>query len=104
MFDAGARDAIYADPPIRGRYTPLGLDESLFEKSLEGRVERALFDLQEVSRGLLNALDERVAVHRLLLEEAKHHHLERAGEQVARFGLGHCGVGDERAHPKLLKA
>ena len=38
----------------------------------------------------VNALHEGVAVHRLLLEEPEHHHLEGAGEEVAGFGAGHA--------------
>jgi hypothetical protein len=41
---------------------------------------------------LLDALHERVAVQRLLLEEAKHHHFQRAWEEIA------CGVVEYRRH------
>jgi hypothetical protein len=34
-------------------------------------------------------LDERVAVQRLLFQQPEHHHLESAGEKVARLYVGH---------------
>ena len=58
-------------------------------------VERALFNMQQVVRRLLNALHQCVAVQRFALQEAQDHHLERAGEEVARFGSRHGDRGPE---------
>ena len=87
MLGAGARDAIDAHAAIGRRHAPLGVDETVLEQTLKGGVERALLDLEQVARRLLDALHERVSVHRLLLEEAEHHHLERARKEVARLRL-----------------
>jgi hypothetical protein len=58
---------------------------------------------------VLYALDQRVAVHPLLLEEAKDHHLECAWKKVASLDVAHGMAGLEvdgygGEHPDLLKA
>ena len=89
MSRPGARDGIDAHATVGGRHAPFGLDEAVLEQSLKGGVERAFFHLEEVTRRLLNTLDERVAVQRLLFQQPEHHHLESAGEKVARLYVGH---------------
>jgi hypothetical protein len=58
------------------------------EDTLKGGIERSFFDLEEVARGLLDGLSERVAVERALLECMQDHHLERAGEEVTAVFTG----------------
>jgi len=45
--------------------------------------------VQQVLRQPLNVLHQGVAVQRLPRQGLQDHHLERAGKEIARFGVGH---------------
>src|SRR3954462_2409722 len=72
------------------RNFPLGLDPALVLETMEGRIERALVDLQDVSRNLLDALGDGPAVQGILLQRAQDQQIERAGQQIwrSRHGVG----------------
>src|SRR5579862_1333145 len=86
---ARRRQLIDADLSVSRRHAPLRLDESFLEEPLERGIERSLFHLQKMLGRLLDALDERVPVHRLVAQEAKHHHFECAGEEITRGVIWH---------------
>jgi hypothetical protein len=51
-------------------------------ETMERRVERALVDLQDVLRDLLNALGDRPAVERLRLQRPQDEQVERARKEI----------------------
>src|SRR3954470_12566899 len=82
------------------RYFPLGLDPALVLEAMEGRIERALVDLQDVSRNLLDTLGDGPAVQGILLQRAQDQQSERAGEQIWRSRHG----VDSRHYKRLVSA
>src|SRR5262245_23035768 len=64
---------------------------------MEGRVERALVDLQDVSRNLLDAIGDGPAVQGIVLQRAQDQQIERAGQQIGR-----SRHGVDRRHYELL--
>jgi hypothetical protein len=77
------RDLVGSYSAIGGGDAPLGPDQLPFEKALERRIERALFDLEQVFGSLLDVLDEGIAVRRLTAKGLEDHHFECAGKQIA---------------------
>src|SRR4029079_4755487 len=67
---------------------------------MEGRIERALVDLQDVLGDLLDALGDGPAVQGILLQRAQDQQIERAGQQV---GGSRHGV-DSRQYKVLVSA
>src|SRR5262245_57508925 len=76
---------------------PRRLDPALVLETMEGRIERALVDLQDVPRNLLDALGDGPTVQGILLQRAQDQQIERAGQQVGR-----SRHGVDRRHYKLL--
>src|SRR4051812_42586347 len=64
---------------------------------MESRIERALVDLQDVSRNLLDALGDGPAVQGIVLQRAQDQQIERAGQQIGR-----SRHGVDRRHYELL--
>src|ERR687891_1703351 len=79
------------------RDLPLGLDPALVLETMEGRIERALVDLQDVSGNLLDPLGDGPAVQGILLQRAQDQQIERAGQQIGR-----SRHGVDRRHYKVL--
>src|ERR1700677_1956506 len=75
-------DPVGSHAPIRGRDFPRCLIQTSLEKPLQSWIERPLFNLQEVSRSLLNVLDHCIAIDRLTLQRLENNHLERAGKKI----------------------
>ena len=71
---------------------PLGFNPALMLETMEGRVERALVNLQDGLGDLLNALRDRPAVQRLGLQRPKDEQVERARQKI-RDGVSSHGVG-----------
>src|SRR5450631_2459116 len=63
----------------------LSLQQAFLQHSLQRRVERALFHLQQVVGNLLDVLHQRIAMHGLQPQRLQNHHLQCAGEKVAMF-------------------
>jgi len=70
---------------VCGGDTPFGFDQIFLKQPLESWIQRTFFYLQEIVRGSLDVLDERVAVQRLALQCSENHHLQRAGKEVPLF-------------------
>src|SRR5262245_36555506 len=70
------------------RDPPLGLDPALVLEAMEGRIQRALIDLQDVLGNLLDALGDGPAVQGILLQRAQNQQIERAGQQIGRSRHG----------------
>src|SRR5262245_56404909 len=81
---AGRGEAVILGAAAQLRDFPLGLDPALVLEPMEGRIERALVDLQDVSRNLLDALGDGPAVLGVLLQRAQDQQIERAGQQIGR--------------------
>src|SRR5215207_113691 len=70
----------------RLRHAPLGLDEPFALHAVERRVERALADLERVVGGVLDPPRDAVAVARAPGEGLEDQGVERAVQQLGRFG------------------
>src|SRR5262252_9443547 len=64
---------------------PLRLDKALTFESVQGRIERALSELQDALGPLLDAFGNPPSVHRFELQRLEHQHIERALQQIASF-------------------
>jgi len=82
-------ELVSTNATIGGRNAPLGFHQLFLEKTLECRIERAFFNLEQVVGGALDVLDEGVAVEWLALQRAENHHLQGAGEKVSLCGFLH---------------
>jgi len=77
--------------PINSRWSTLGRDPRLsiqpafLQHSLQRRVERTLFYLEQVIGDLLDVLHQRIAMHGLQSQRLENHDLQCAGEKVAMF-------------------
>ena len=89
VLGADGRQGVNPNAAVGGGDGPLGFDQVFLEKALEGGVERAFFDLQQIVGGALDVLDEGVAVEWLAFEGAENHHFEGTGEEVALLGFFH---------------
>ena len=82
VLPAGWRELVAAHAPAAGRHAPARAHASGLEQTLQGGIERAFLDAQQVVRGPLNVLDESVAVQRLLPQHLENHHLQCPGEEL----------------------
>ena len=55
LFSAGGGERVVSRPPIVLGDSPTGLDPSPALESVQSRVQRALLDLKNIARDLLNA-------------------------------------------------
>ena len=85
---SGRRQAVVLGAPAELRHRPFGFDPAPMLEAMQGRVERALVDLEHVFGDLLDALGDRPPVLRILLERAQDQQVERAGKQVGGAGHG----------------
>ena len=79
---ARRRQPVVLRAPAELRHRPFGLDPALVLEAVQGRVERALVDLQHVLGDLLDAFGDRPAVQGILLQRAQDEQVERAGQQI----------------------
>jgi len=82
MAGAGGGDPVDADAAAGGGDIPMGFEPAVLEHALEGRVERAFLDLEEILGGTLDLLREGIPVEGAALEGAEDHHFEGSGEEV----------------------
>jgi hypothetical protein len=95
MPGAGRSEFVGAHTAVCGRNAPLGFYEFRFQEALQGGVEGAFFDLEQIVGGALDVLRESIAVKRLNFQSAQNHHLESAGEKIAWFVGFHRCQGSE---------
>src|SRR5262249_7518427 len=88
LFAPRASEVVVLGAAIVFRSAPLGLDPTLLLHSVERRVERSFFDLQNVFGQLLDPLRYFVTVERAALERPENQHRQCALNQV-RFRLSH---------------
>ena len=84
---ARRREPVILGPAAELGHLPLSFEPALMLEPVQGRVERALVDLQHVFGNLLDALRDRPAVQGVLLQRAQDEQVERAGQQIG--GSGH---------------
>ena len=90
MLRTRVRQPVDPNPAICGRSAPLRLNQLLFEKPLEGGIERTFFDLKQVIGGALDVLRECVAVQGLPFQRPENHHLQGARKEVSLRLFGHA--------------
>src|SRR5262249_9849253 len=90
-----AGPGVIAGAPLVSVTPPLRWEEPLPLQPIEGRVQRALAELEDVLRPLLDSFGDAPAVHGLELQRLEHEHVERALQEVASF-LGHPSPFDGR--------
>jgi len=75
-------------PPEFGN-APFGIDPALVFEAVQSGIERALIDLQDLPRDLLNALGDCPAVHGFGLQRAQNEEIERALQEIETGALRH---------------
>src|SRR4029453_16016847 len=96
MLLAGWRELVAAHAPPAGRHAPACAHAARLEQTLQCGIKRTFLDAQQVVRGLLNVLDETVAVERRLPQHLEDHHLQGPREEVfaaARLRTHSCLQG-----------
>src|SRR6185369_1670103 len=83
---AAGGEAIEAGLPLVLGFPPFALDEALALEAIEGGVERALLDLEALTRDLLDAEENAVSVARAEGHGLQDEHVEGALEEVRRPG------------------
>src|SRR5687768_5279322 len=95
MPSSGGCERVVPRTAIVLRDAPLRLDQALALEAIEGGVERALAELKNLLRPLLEAFGNAPAMHRLELHRAEHEHVERALQDIfsgsEAFGIAHHG-------------
>ena len=86
LLPSRRRQPVVLGPPAELGHLPLGFDPALMLEPVQGRVERALVDLEHVLGNVLDALGDRPAMERVLLQRAKDQQVQRSGEQI--WGAG----------------
>ncbi len=90
LLTAGFGDFVDAGAAIVGGDAPDAVDPAVQFEALEGGVEGAFLDEEFVVRGLLDVLDDAVAVEVAEGKGAEDEHVQGAGEGVVLLGLaGH---------------
>ena len=79
---AGPRQPVVLGLAVVLGRVPLGSIQPACFETMERGIERALIDLQHVSRDLLDALRDAPAVHRLERQRLQDEHVERALEEI----------------------
>src|SRR5689334_14385139 len=79
----GGGNGVVARTPSGGRLIPFARDESGAQQTLEGRVERSFFDVNDVGGGALDVLRDAVAVHSAEAQRSKDEHVEGTGDELA---------------------
>jgi hypothetical protein len=89
---SGCGQLVILGPAAQFRDGPLGFAPPLVLEAMQRRIKRALVDLQDILRDLLNALRDRPAMQRGRLQRPEDEQIERAGQEVgnimARFAEG----------------
>src|SRR5436189_4601863 len=75
-------NSVVARAPVVLARAPFGFDPSAPDHRLEGRVERALVDVEDVAGDLAELEGQSPAVHGLRAEEFEREHLERAANDL----------------------
>src|SRR5213594_2715980 len=83
------RQLVRANAAIRGRNAPISFHQPLLEQPLKSRIERSLFNLQQIVRRSLDVLRERIAMQRLPLQRSENHHLQRPAKKVSLLAAFH---------------
>jgi hypothetical protein len=79
---AGAREGVILGAAILLGHAPGCLDPALVFEPMESRIERALLDLQDVARQLLDPFREGPAMLRLELQRFQNEEVERPLNEV----------------------
>ena len=78
----GGGEPVVLGPPAQLRDSPFGFDPALMLEAMERRVKRALVDLQDILRDLLDAFGDRPAMQRLGLQRPEDEQVEGTRKQV----------------------
>src|ERR1700730_11576916 len=70
-----------------GRDTSLSFQQTFLQHSLQRRIERALFYLEQIVGNLLDVLHQRIAMHGLQAQRLENHNLQCAGERSRCSGF-----------------
>jgi len=89
-------DVVLGAPVIRGG-APVGFDEALPLQAAEGGKQRAGVDLENAAADLLDAQADAIAVQWLQRQGLQDEHVERALNQLSRFGRHASTVSSRRS-------
>src|SRR5580692_2752695 len=87
MTNACSREPVNPRRSTLGRDPSLSFQQAFLQHSLQRRIERALFHLEQVVGDQLDMLHQRIAMHGLQPQRLENHDLQCAGEKVAMFGV-----------------
>src|SRR5271154_6608584 len=85
MTNACSSEPINSRWSALGRGSSFGLQQAHLQHSLQRRIERALFHLEQVFGNLLDVLHQRIAMHGLQPQRLENHDLQRARKKIAMF-------------------
>jgi hypothetical protein len=86
LFEAGAGEAVVLGLASAFRELPFGTDPAGLFDAVEGGIEGAFFDAEELVADTLDAGGDAVAVHGFVLEDFEDEEIEGALEDVVGFG------------------
>jgi len=89
VLSSCVRQLVDTNPTVGRGHTPLRLNPSLFEHSLESGIQRSFFNLEQLIGRFLDVPDQGIAMHGRAFERLEDHHLQGAGKKVAAFGGFH---------------
>lgn len=92
LFLARAGQAVELCLPVRVGHSPVGGDPALQFKSVQCRIQRALVDLENIFRHLLDALSDGPAVLGAQRQRPQDQHVEGALQQIGACGSSHDGL------------
>src|SRR6516164_4590683 len=87
LFAAGRGDLVDPRPPIVRRHAPDTVDPAVELETLESGIERALLDEELVVGGLLDELDDAVAVEVAPRQGPQNQHVQRTGQRIVLLRL-----------------
>ena len=103
MTNTRGCEAVNPRRPTFGRGSGLSFQPALLQHSLQRRIERALFHLEQVVGNLLDVLHQRIAMHGLQPQRLENHDLQCAGEKVAMFRGFSPFLGNDITKIPILK-
>src|SRR5262245_30890665 len=98
LLSAGACERIELRPAIVLARPPLGADPAFLLELVEGGIEGAVADLEDVGRQLLEPQPEGPAIHRFEREHLENEEVQRALNEVVRLAHGALSLGYRDEH------
>src|SRR5215470_16369625 len=83
MAPAGGSERIILGPAVVIGYAPFRVEKSAELEAMESRIERTLFDFEDVIRGPLDPFGDSVSMHRPAQQRSQNEHVQCPLQQFA---------------------